>query len=114
MGEFAGKNMAFHAGRGQPIAYEHLPYFYSDMFDLGYEAVGMLDSRLETLSDWQDEFRKGVVYYLKEGNVRGVLLWNLWEQVDLARKLIGKPWAAEFDARKEYELNLATSERGLS
>ena len=27
--------------------YDHLPFFYSDMFDLGYEAVGEVDSRLD-------------------------------------------------------------------
>ena len=32
-----------------PTPYDHLPFFYSDMFDLGYEAVGEVDSRLETV-----------------------------------------------------------------
>lgn len=68
---------------GASNAYHHLPFFYSDLFDLGYEAVGELDPSLELIADWQEEpFRKGVVYYLREGRVRGVLLLNLWEQVD--------------------------------
>lgn len=83
MGHTAGLNMA-----GRPTAYHHQPYFYSDLFDLGYEAVGELSSRLETYSDWVEPYRKGVVYYLKDGKVRGVLLWNTWDQVDAARKLI--------------------------
>jgi hypothetical protein len=29
-----------------------------------------------------------VVYYLRDRRVRGVLLWNVWDQVDAARKLI--------------------------
>jgi NADPH-dependent 2,4-dienoyl-CoA reductase/sulfur reductase-like enzyme len=86
MGRFAGRNMA-----GEAAPYEHEPYFYSDLFDLGYEAVGELDPRLETFSDWEDEFRKGVVYYLKGGRVRGVLLWNTWDQVPAARRLIAEP-----------------------
>jgi hypothetical protein len=38
-----------------------------------------------------------VVYYLQDGRVRGVLLWNVWEQVDSARKLIAEagPFRAE-------------------
>ncbi len=60
------------------------------MFDLGYEAVGETDSKLETFADWQESFRKGVIYYLNEGRVRGVLLWNVWEQVDAARRLIAE------------------------
>ena len=76
---------------GKAEAYHHLPSFYSDLFDLGYEAVGELDSRLETFSDWKTPFREGVVYYLREGRVCGVLLWNVWGQVDAARNLINEP-----------------------
>lgn len=84
MGAAAGRSMA---GQGTP--YTHLPFFYSDLFQLGYEAVGELDPRLETESEWKEPFREGVVYYLKDGRVRGVLLWNTWGQVDNARALIG-------------------------
>jgi hypothetical protein len=31
-----------------------------------------------------------VVYYLDAGRVRGVLLWNVWGQVDAARELIAE------------------------
>jgi hypothetical protein len=86
MGAAAGRAMA-----GQGVPYTHLPFFYSDLFALGYEAVGELDSRLETVSDWKDPFREGVVYYLEGGRVRGVLLWNTWGQVDAARSLIAEP-----------------------
>lgn len=85
MGRIAGQGMA-----GERVAYEHLPFFYSDLFELGYEAVGELDARLETVVDWQEPYRKGVVYYLRDGQVRGVLLWNVWDQVEAARKLIAQ------------------------
>ncbi|WP_077731083.1 FAD/NAD(P)-binding oxidoreductase [Methylocaldum sp. 14B] len=86
MGKHAGRNMA-----GETVPYHHLPFFYSDLFELGYEAVGETDSRLETVADWSEPNRKGVVYYLRDGRVRGVLLWNVWERVDLARELIAEP-----------------------
>ncbi|WP_187148239.1 NAD(P)/FAD-dependent oxidoreductase [Methylococcus capsulatus] len=91
MGRLAGRNMA-----GEASPYRHLPYFYSDLFDLGYEAVGELDSRLETVEDWSEPYHKGVVYYLDQGRVRGVLLWNVWDRVEAARALIGEPgpWGA--------------------
>jgi NADPH-dependent 2,4-dienoyl-CoA reductase/sulfur reductase-like enzyme len=85
MGKIAGRNMA-----GKRERYDHLPFFYSDLFDLGYEAVGELDSRLETVTDWKTVNREGVIYYLHEGRVRGVLLWNTWGQVDAARQLIAE------------------------
>jgi len=83
MGEIAGRNMA-----GETVPYDHLPFFYSDMFELGYEAVGELDVHHEIVADWKEQFREGVLYYLSNGRVRGVLLWNTWGQVDAARKLI--------------------------
>lgn len=92
MGKQAGRNMA-----GPEEPYSYLPYFYSDLFDLGYEAVGETDAQLETFSDWKEPFQKGVVYYLKNDRVRGVLLWNVWEQVPAARELIAEqgPFSAE-------------------
>jgi 3-phenylpropionate/trans-cinnamate dioxygenase ferredoxin reductase subunit len=86
MGKQAGRNMA---GANEP--YHHLSYFYSDLFELGYEAVGELDSRLETFADWKDPFKKGVIYYLAGGHLRGVLLWNVWDTVPKARALIAEP-----------------------
>lgn len=77
------------AGAHEP--YHHLPSFYSDLFDLSYEAVGQLDSRLTTIADWAEPFKKGIVYYLKEGRVRGVLLWNVQDKVSTARELIARP-----------------------
>lgn len=86
MGRAAGRAMA-----GDQAVYHHLPFFYSDLFDLGYEAVGETDARLETVADWTTPFREGVVYYLHEGRVRGVLLWGIFGQVDAARALIAEP-----------------------
>ncbi len=86
MGALAGRNMA-----GAAEKYEHLPYFYSDLFDLGYEAVGEFGAAMDIVEDWREPFRKGVIYYLRSGRVRGVLLWNTWGQLDAARALIGAP-----------------------
>lgn len=85
MGKQAGRNMA---GADEP--YTHVPYFYSDLFEYGYEAVGELSSKLEMVTDWQEPLRKGVVYYLADGRVRGVLLWNVWGKVKDATALIAE------------------------
>jgi 3-phenylpropionate/trans-cinnamate dioxygenase ferredoxin reductase subunit len=87
MGRFAGRAMA-GADDG---AYDHLPFFYSDLFEIGYEAVGDLDPRLQTVSDWRTPLGEGVVYFLDGGRVRGVLLWNIGGQVDAARRLVAEP-----------------------
>jgi 3-phenylpropionate/trans-cinnamate dioxygenase ferredoxin reductase component len=92
MGKLAGRNMA-----GASETYTHIPMFYSDLFEFGYEAVGEMSNKMEMVSDWQEPFQKGVVYYLQEGGVRGVLLWNVWKQVDNARALLMEagPFKAE-------------------
>ncbi|MBA2079389.1 FAD-dependent oxidoreductase [Rhodanobacter sp. PCA2] len=97
--EDAAIGMGRHAGRamaGVADAYDTLPFFYSDLFDLGYEAVGLLDARLQVVEDWREPYREGVVYYLERDRVRGVLLWNTWDQVDAARALVAAP--GPFDA----------------
>lgn len=97
MGTIAGHNMA-----GRPEKYDHLPYFYSDLFDLGYEAVGELDADMEMVEDWVDPYRKGVVYYLEDNRVRGVLLWNTWDRIDTARQLISAGETLSPQALKGY------------
>jgi len=107
MGKLAGRNMA---GAGE--SYTHVPMFYSDLFELGYEAVGELSSKLETVADWQETFKKGVVYYLGEGRVRGVLLWNVWDCLPEARALLnaaGPFRAADLIGRLSSENQQSTS-----
>ncbi len=92
-GRQAGRNLA---GADEP--YAHTPFFYSDLFELGYEAVGRLDASLETVEDWHaDDLGAGVVYYLDGGRVAGVLLWNVWDATDRAREVI----ATQTDVRPE-------------
>ena len=82
-GKAAGRNMA---GAAEPFTY--LPYFYSDLFEFGYEAVGEVDARLQTVTDWTQEYGTGVLYYLRDDTVRGVMLCNVWGKLDEARALI--------------------------
>jgi NADPH-dependent 2,4-dienoyl-CoA reductase/sulfur reductase-like enzyme len=83
-GRTVGANMA---GAGQP--YDHLPFFYSDLFELGYEAVGDLDSRQRVVTSWKEPNRKGVIAYVDDDNrPRGFLLWDVWGKVDAASDLI--------------------------
>ena len=104
-GKTAGRNMVT-----ADEAYEHTPLFYSDLFDDGYEAVGFLNASLEMFEDWAPgkENAQGVVYYLDEGAVRGVLLWNVWDSTDLAREVM-----TEFGAKGSVQ-NSKTQLKGRS
>jgi 3-phenylpropionate/trans-cinnamate dioxygenase ferredoxin reductase component len=93
----AGQNMA-----GKQVSYDLLPAVYSTLFDVSYDAVGELDPRLEILYDWQEPLQKGTAYYLKEGRVRGVLLWNLSHGLERARELIAATGPLTKDGLRGY------------
>ena len=82
-GKHAGKNMA---GANEPFTY--MPYFFSDLFEFGYEAVGEVSSRLSVFADWQEENKTGVLYSLDGDRVKGVMMCNVWDKVEAARDLI--------------------------
>lgn len=83
MGHTAGHNMA-----GAPEIYDHTPYYYSSIFGTRFEAVGTIDAGLDVLEDWILPGERGVVYYLGNGVLVGVLLWNLDGRLDDARRAI--------------------------
>jgi hypothetical protein len=87
---------------GAEAPYHHLPFFYSDLFELGYEAVGELDPRKEVVAEWTEPYREGVIGYVSDGRIRGVLLWNVWERVKAARQIIaeGTQWDSPSSLRR--------------
>lgn len=97
MGAAAGRAMVASL-QAQPTTerelpvFDHLPFFYSQVFGNGYEAVGLLDANLTTWAEFRTE-GEGVVYYLEGDRLRGVLLFNTWGEVDAARDLLlsGEP-----------------------
>jgi NADPH-dependent 2,4-dienoyl-CoA reductase/sulfur reductase-like enzyme len=95
-GRAAGRNLA-----GAKQAYDHLPMFWSDLFDLGFEAVGDVDARLDVDVAWKEEGREGVLYYLREDVVRGVVAWGRFGLMDWARALIREGRATAHEERVE-------------
>ncbi len=71
-GPFVGRVMT-----GSDETYTHTPYYYSAVFGHRYEAVGTVDSSLDTVEVWSDDLERGVVYYLDGDRVAGVLLWGI-------------------------------------
>lgn len=91
-GLIAGLNMA-----GQPTPYDTLPAVYSTLFEINYDAVGELNPSLPAISKWLEPYRKGIMAYIKNGIVRGVLLVNLTGGLEKARALIAQPAASISD-----------------
>ena len=82
-GRCVGATMA-----GTQVAYTDLPFFYSDLFSWGYEAVGDISTRHQIVEDWVNPGEEGVLYYLDGTRLVGVLNWNVWEGVGMARSLL--------------------------
>lgn len=82
-GRLAGRNMA-----GEKEPYVHQSFFFSEIFDFSYKVIGDAGSSQETVSDWQTEYKQGVVYYLKEDKITGIMLCNCPEKVEPARALL--------------------------
>lgn len=86
MGTVAGRIMA-----GSDETYAHTPYFYTKVFDFGYEAVGTLDSRLTMVEDWRVPNSEGVVYYIDDSDrVVGVLLVGIEGKREAARAVLAE------------------------
>ena len=83
MGTAAGRNMA-----GDDESYDYLPFFYSDLFDLGYEALGRTSSDMEMVDFWTDDHQKGIVFYRQLGRVQGAVFWNVWDMLAPCRELM--------------------------
>ena len=82
-GDAAGASMT-----GEDVAYEHTPYFYSQVFGNRWEAVGETSTQHETLEVPLDDGRL-VVYYLDDaGKPVGVLAWKVEDAMDAARQVI--------------------------
>ncbi|KAK7164270.1 hypothetical protein R3I94_002860 [Phoxinus phoxinus] len=129
-GRLAGENMT---GANKP--YWHQSMFWSDLGpDVGYEAIGIVDSSLPTVGVFakatakdtpkaateqsgtgirseseteevagafeagtaapppplqqKEDYGKGVIFYLREKVVVGIVLWNVFNRMPIARKII--------------------------
>lgn len=86
-GKTAGKNMA-----GAAAAYDYTPYFYSDVFDLSWQAIGTLDPELDYYIDEVDGGK--VVYYLEDDKPVGIITWNMDADLDDVREVLKNPPAS--------------------
>ncbi|MBP5809555.1 NAD(P)/FAD-dependent oxidoreductase [Lactiplantibacillus argentoratensis] len=83
-GELVGRNMA-----GAHALYQHTPYFYSMIFDISWQAVGIINPELQTVFDDRDNGT--IVYFLDDEQLVGVLIWNVKVDLDDVRDLLANP-----------------------
>ena len=101
-GRLAGENMT---GAGKP--YWHQSMFWSDLgTEIGFEAIGIVDSSLPTFGVFakngnetdangefrephdDDKYKKGVIFYQRNNTVVGIMLWNMYNNMHIARRIL--------------------------
>ncbi|XP_055296915.1 putative apoptosis-inducing factor 1, mitochondrial [Sitodiplosis mosellana] len=112
-GRLAGENML-----GMSKQYTHQSMFWSDLGPkVAYEGIGIIDSKLPTVSvfvqnqtsdsnstssvlpsvhaadelnDGKDDYSKGVVFYMQDEKVVGIVLWNVFNRINTARAVLSE------------------------
>jgi len=86
-GTVAGQNLA-----GREVAYERLPYFFTDQYDLGMEYVGYVPrSGYDSVVLRGDTTGSRVftAFWLREGTVLAGMQANDWDATEQIRQLVG-------------------------
>jgi 3-phenylpropionate/trans-cinnamate dioxygenase ferredoxin reductase subunit len=73
-GPVAAKNML-----GQTVAYDKVPYFYSDQYDLGMEYSGYATTWDRIVYRGDRDKREVIVFWLLDGRVVAVMNVNVWD-----------------------------------
>jgi 3-phenylpropionate/trans-cinnamate dioxygenase ferredoxin reductase component len=72
---------------GQDVAYDRLPYFFTDQYDLGMEYTGVAEGELVVRGDL--DAREFVAFWLLDGRLRAAMNVNVWTDVPkVAQRLI--------------------------
>jgi 3-phenylpropionate/trans-cinnamate dioxygenase ferredoxin reductase subunit len=85
------RNQGATAGRsllGAGEAYQRLPYFFSDPYDLGMEHCGHADSGDDVVIRGSVASREFIAFWLRDHHVIAGMNVNVWDVVDDIRSLI--------------------------
>ncbi|WP_246609883.1 NAD(P)/FAD-dependent oxidoreductase [Nonomuraea rhizosphaerae] len=80
--------VAARAMLGQDVAYDRIPYFYTDQYDLGMEFSGDIQGYDEIVYRGSVPDREFVAYWLREGKVVAGMNVNVWDVVSEIQQLI--------------------------
>jgi 3-phenylpropionate/trans-cinnamate dioxygenase ferredoxin reductase subunit len=70
---------AARAMLGQAVAYDRLPYFYSDQYDVGMEYTGLGSARDAVVFRGDPAAREFIAFWLRDGRVVAGMNVNVWE-----------------------------------
>jgi 3-phenylpropionate/trans-cinnamate dioxygenase ferredoxin reductase subunit len=78
---------------GQDVAYDRVPYFFSDQYDVGMEYSGYATEWDEVVFRGDTGSREFIAFWLKDGRVLAGMNVNVWEVTDAIQAMIrsGQP-----------------------
>ena len=79
---------AARAMLGQPVSYEHIPYFFSDQYDVGMEYSGYAPEWDEVVFRGDPAGGEFVAFWLHDGRVVAGMNVNVWDVNEHIQALI--------------------------
>jgi len=79
---------AARAMLGQPVSYDHIPYFFSDQYDIGMEYSGYAPHWDEVVFRGDPASGEFLAFWLHEGSVVGGMNVNVWDVNEHVQALI--------------------------
>jgi 3-phenylpropionate/trans-cinnamate dioxygenase ferredoxin reductase subunit len=93
---------------GQDVAYDRVPYFYTDQYDLGMEYSGYVepDGYDEVVFRGDVPRREFIAFWLSDGRVVAGMNVNIWDVNEAIRELIRAGQPVDKDALRDPEIPL--------
>ena len=105
---------AARAMLGKPAAYERLPYFYSDQYDVGMEYTGYAARWDEVVFRGDPDSREFIAFWLDDGRVVAGMNVNVWDVVDSIEALIRTRRPVDAAKLRDVDVPLEASARATA
>jgi 3-phenylpropionate/trans-cinnamate dioxygenase ferredoxin reductase component len=93
---------------GQESAYERLPYFFSDQYDVGMEYTGFARSWDRVVFRGDPDTREFIAFWIVDDRVVAGMNVNVWDVTDSIRRLISERVAVDDRRLADPDLPLET------
>jgi 3-phenylpropionate/trans-cinnamate dioxygenase ferredoxin reductase subunit len=97
---------AARAMLGAGEAYDKIPYFFSDQYDVGMEYAGHAHAWDEVLFRGDPASREFIAFWLKDGRVLAGMNVNVWDVTDHIQALIRAGRVVDRDRLKDPDVPL--------
>lgn len=97
---------AARAMLGEAVSYDHIPYFFSDQYEVGMEYSGYAPTWDEVVFRGERASGKFVTFWLRDGVVVAGMNVNVWDVNEQIRALIGSRQAIDPEALSDPDTPL--------